>query len=63
MSELTVWIKEVIGIDLSHFANWLKKTIGLDLSDFFLLGIALLLAAEFIIIVMRRSKREKGIYR
>lgn len=62
MSDLIDWIKVVIGIDLSHFANWLKATIGLELSDFLLAGIALLLATEFIIIVMRRSKKEKGIY-
>ncbi len=61
MSEFINWLKEATGIDLSHFANWLKATIGLELSELLLVGISLLLAAEFIIIVMRRSKKEKGV--
>ncbi len=61
MSEFINWLKAATGIDLSHFANWLKATIGLELSDLFLLGILLLLATELIILVIRKSKKEKGI--
>ncbi len=61
MSDFINWLKTATGIDLSHFANWLKVTIGLELSELLLLGISLLLATEFIILVIRRSKKEKGI--
>ena len=61
MSDFINWFKEATGIDLSHFANWLKATIGLELSELLLVGISLLLAAEFTIIVMRRSKKENGV--
>ena len=61
MSEFINWLKSATGIDLSHIDNWLKATIGFELSDLLLVGIALLLAIELIIIVMRKSKKEKGI--
>jgi len=61
MLDFINWLKRETGIDLSHFANWLKETIGLELSDLLLIGLSLLLATEFIIRVIRRSKKEKGI--
>jgi hypothetical protein len=61
MSEFINWLKEATGIDLSHFANWLKTTIGLELSDLFLIGILLLMAIELLILVMRRSRKAKGV--
>ncbi|MCJ7580643.1 MAG: hypothetical protein MUP98_08920 [Candidatus Aminicenantes bacterium] len=61
MPEFINRLKDSTGIDLSHFANWLKATIGLELSELLLVAIALLLAAEIFIIVLRRSKKGKWI--
>ncbi len=61
MSDFINWFKTTTGIDLSHFAIWLKATTGLELSELFLVGVLLLMAIELIILVMRRSRKAKGI--
>ncbi|MFC2168173.1 hypothetical protein ACFLRW_04240 [Acidobacteriota bacterium] len=61
MSEFINWLKETLGLDLSNFANWVRETIGIKVSEFFLVVVALLFAVELVIIILRRSKKEKGI--
>ncbi len=61
MSDFINWLKTTIGVDLNPFAKWLKETVGLELSELFLAGILLLMAMELIILVMRRSRKAKGI--
>ena len=61
MSEFINWLNEKMGLDLSNLANWVRETLGIKLSEFFLVIAALLFAVELVIIVLRRSKKEKGI--